>query len=245
MEIIKGKTALVTGASKRIGREISLELARAGVNVIIHYNHSVDEAKILCQELINLGVKAWVIKANFDIPLEYETLIERAIDLSNDLEFLINSASTFPVDDLKTLKLESLVSNLQVNAWAPFVLCQKFSEQVSKGKIVNLLDSRITGFDWTHVGYILSKHLLTVLTEMMAIKYAPKILVNAVAPGLILPPPGKPMSYLEERVNPVPLHRHGQPQDIAEAVLYLLGAAFITGNIIYVDGGRHIKELHG
>ena len=77
---------------------------------------------------------------------------------------------------------------------------------------------------------------------MIALKYAPKITVNGIAPGLILPPPGKPQSYIEEKVNTVPLKRHGGPSDIAQAVMYLLNTTFITGNVIYVDGGRHLKE---
>ena len=244
-ECLKGKTAIVTGASKRIGRAISLELARAGVNVIIHFNRSKDEAEKLCNELIDTGVRAWTLKANFDNPLEYGTLIDRAFDLSNNIDFLINSASIFPTEDLTTVTLESIVANLQVNAWAPFVLCRKFSERVGEGKIINFLDSRTVGYDWTHVGYILSKHILTVLTEMIAIKYAPNITVNGIAPGLILPPPGRPESYLDERVNTVPLKRHGDPRDIAEAVIYLLNASFITGNIIYIDGGRHLGGAGG
>lgn len=245
MKSIKGKTALVTGGTKRVGREISLELARAGVNVIIHYNRSEDEAKSFCKELINLGVNAWTLQANFENPFEYETLMDRAFDLTNDLAFLINNASVFPVESLKTITFENLVSNIQVNAWVPYILCKKFSERVNEGKIVNLLDSRTEDFDWHHVGYILSKQLLTALTRALALEYAPTISVNGIAPGLILPPPGLAQSYLDEKVDTVPLKRHGEPFDVAEAVIYLLQATFITGNIIYIDGGRHLGERCG
>ena len=242
MESLRGKTALVTGASKRIGREISLELARAGINVVVHYNHSQAAASELCDELINLGVKSWPLQASFDLRPEYETLIDRAFDIGGQLDFLINNASIFPEDNLETLDFESLMNNIQINAWAPFILSKNFNERVTEGKIINLLDSRTDSFDLSHVGYILSKHVLTALTKMMTLQYAPKITVNAIAPGLILPPPGKPQSYLEERVNTVPLKRHGGPEDIAQAVIYLLKTNFITGNVIYIDGGRHLKE---
>ena len=242
LEDLRGKTALVTGASKRIGREISLELARAGVNVVIHYNQSEEAARKLCDELEDLGVKAWTLQASFDERSEYETLIDRTFDFNGSLDFLVNNASIFPEDNLKILNFDGLINNMQINAWAPFVLCQNFSERVTEGKIVNLLDSRTDSYDWTHVGYILSKHVLTALTKMIALKYAPKITVNGIAPGLILAPPGHPESYLDERVNTVPLKRHGGPQDIAQAVMFLLSTTFITGNIIYVDGGRHLKE---
>lgn len=239
---LKGKTALVTGASKRIGREISLLLAGAGVNVIVHYNQSELEANKLCEELTSLSILAWPIKANFEIESEYETLIERAFNLAGKIDFLINSASIFPEEDLETVTFDSLIRNMKVNAWVPFVLCKKFKERVTEGKIVNLLDSRIKDQDWNHVGYMWSKHVLTSMNRMLALKYAPQITVNGIAPGLILPPPGRPVSYLEKKVNTVPLKRHGDPLDIAEAVIYLLQSKFITGNIIFVDGGRHLKE---
>ena len=245
MEYLKNKTALVTGASKRIGREISIQLAHSGYNVIIHYNQSVDDAKKLCNELIAIGVKAWIMQASFDNPKEYETLIERAFSISPEFSILINNASTFKAEDLKNLHFESIVSSMQINAWAPFALCRQFSEIVPEGKIVNLLDSRTTGFDWNHVGYILSKHMLTILTQMMAIKYAPNITINGIAPGLILPPNGQTLSYLDQKVNSIPLKRHGEPFDIAQAVIYLINAKFVTGSIIYVDGGQHLEEING
>lgn len=240
---IRGRTALVTGAAKRIGREISLLLAREGANVIVHYKRSQTEAESLCGELTKLGVNAWSLKADFSVPSEYESLIDRSLELSSgQLDILINNASIFPKEDLETLSFNSMVQNLEINAWVPFLLSRKFAERVGSGKIVNLLDSRTIGYDWNHVGYILSKHVLTVLTEMTALAFAPKISVNGVAPGLILPPPGEPESYLDKMVNTVPLRRHGEPFDVAQAVLYLLKASFVTGNVIYVDGGRHLKE---
>lgn len=243
-ESLKGKTALVTGASKRIGREISLQLARAGVNVIVHYNQSEDQAFKLCHEIAHFNVQSWPLKANFEILSEYETLMDRAINLAGKIDFLINSASVFPFENLNTATFESMITSFQINAWVPFVLSKKFYEHAGEGKIINLLDSRIKGQDWNHVGYILSKHSLRVLTEMLALKYAPKLSVNGVAPGIILPPPGQSEKYLEEMASTVPLKRHGDPCDIAEAVLYLLKSKFVTGNIIYIDGGQHLKEYN-
>lgn len=114
---LKGKTALVTGAAKRIGREIALHLARAGVNVIVHYNQSEDQAVELCHELAQLNVQSWPLKANFEIQSEYETLVDRAINLAGQIDFLINSASVFPSENLNTVTFESVVSNFQINAW--------------------------------------------------------------------------------------------------------------------------------
>ena len=243
---IRGKTALITGASKRIGRAIALALASKGVDIIVHYNSSGNEAAELAKEIKKLGVKSWIVRADFRSPDEYETLMARSIELTGSLDFLVNSASTFAPSKFEDLDFADLTSAIEINAWAPFVLGRSFADKVDKGKIVNLLDTRITGYDWNHVGYILSKELLHAFTKMMALKFAPNIAVNAVAPGLILPPPGEDMAYLEKMSGNLPLKRHGDPQDIAEAVLFLLESDFITGQVIYVDGGRHIRESsHG
>ena len=241
-DALKGKTALITGAAKRIGRETALTLADRGINVVIHFNRSDGEARHLTTELQQKGVKAWTIQADFRLVDEYQTLIERAREMAGGLDILINNASIFPMETLADLSWSSLSANIEVNAWVPFALSRAFAQQVGRGQIVNLHDSRLKGYDWTHVGYILSKHVLAAMTGMMALEFAPHITVNAVAPGLILPPPGKDESYIQNLVHTVPLQRHGGPQDIADAVAFLIESNFITGNVIYVDGGRHLHE---
>jgi NAD(P)-dependent dehydrogenase (short-subunit alcohol dehydrogenase family) len=159
---------------------------------------------------------------------------------------LVNSASIFPESHLDDLKLNDIVSPFEVNAWVPFLLGREFAKRVGHGKIMNLLDTRIIGIDWNHIGYILSKRMLADLTNIMALKFAPDVTVNAVAPGLIIPPPGKDEAYLDKLAESLPLKRHGDPQDVADAVLFLLKSEFITGQVIYVDGGRHVREhAHG
>ena len=184
---LKGRTALVTGAGKRIGREISLALAEEGVNVIAHYSSSEKEAEELRALVIAKGVKYWLVKADFD-KKEYEGLIEKVARETGGVDILVNNASVFPLSTLDEITLEGLSSNIRVNAWAPFVLTRDLSRIMKKGRVVNLMDSRTKGYDWNHVEYILSKHLLAELTKMTAIKYAPDVVVNGVNPGLILPP---------------------------------------------------------
>jgi pteridine reductase len=239
---LKGQTALLTGAAKRIGRETALTLAGLGINVVVHFNRSEAEARELAAELQQKGVKAWTIQADFRRPDEYQTLMERARQMAGSLEILVNNASIFPLEKLNDLTWSGLSANTEVNAWVPFVLSRAFAQAASRGKIINLHDSRLKGYDWTHVGYILSKHVLAAMTRMMALEFAPNIIVNAVAPGLILPPPGKDESYLQGLIETVPLQRHGGPQDIADAIAFLIRSNFITGQVIYVDGGRHLHE---
>lgn len=239
----EGMTALITGAAKRIGREIAIALAEQGANIVVHCRHSVEEAEELCSQLFAHQVMCWPMKADFENAGEYETLIERSLHQCGSLDILINSASMFFPSTLHDLNFESLAKSMEVNAWAPFVLIRDFARMVGEGKVINLLDTRITGYDWSHVGYILSKHCLSILTRMAAVEFAPHISVNAIAPGLILPPPGRDESYLERLAGQVPLRRHGKPSDVAEAVLFFLKSDFVTGQVIYIDGGRHLKEL--
>ena len=170
--------------------------------------------------------------------------MDKAISLATTIDILVNSASIFTPSTISTLAYEDAIANFRINAWAPFVLSRSFAAQAKSGAIVNLLDSRISGYDWNHAGYIFSKHVLAEMTRMMALDFAPHITVNAVAPGLVLPPPGETLDYLTRLQGTVPLKRHGDEQDVAEAVAFLVSSTFITGQVVYVDGGRHLKEYH-
>jgi len=239
---IRGKTALITGAARRIGRAIALAFADEGANVVIHYSTSEEAAGELAREIERRGARSWTVRADFADAEETASLIRRSVEVAGPIDVLVNNASIFPLERLEDLTFEGLVTNMRVNAWAPFVLSREFKREIGRGKIINLHDSRLLGFDWAHVGYILSKHVLAVLTKMTAVAYAPDITVNAVAPGLILPPAGKDESYLERLASSVPLKRHGDAADVADAVVFLAKSDFITGEVIYVDGGRHLKE---
>lgn len=239
---LEGKTALVTGAGKRIGRAIALAIGDEGGNVICHYRDSSEEAKEVAAALAEKNVRSWLLKADFEKPEEYSTLVKRAVDSAGRLDILVNNASIFDKDTLKDFTLESLKRHIEVNAWVPLTLIREFARLSGRGKVVNLIDARVKGYDWAHVAYILSKHVLNELTKMSAIEYAPDITVNGVSPGLILPPPGVEHGYIDRLTGTVPLKRHGSPEDIASAVVYILKSDFLTGTIIDVDGGRHLIE---
>lgn len=237
---LAGQTALVTGAARRIGRAIALSLAEQQVNVVIHYRQSASPAESLRQELVTRGVQAFCVKAAFDNPEDADSLLDRARAEAGPIQILINSASEFHPEPLDAMSHESLTHNITVNAWAPFALTRAFARQVTRGKVINFIDAEIAGYNLTRASYILSKHLLATLTNMTALQYAPGITVNAVAPGLILPPEGKDDSYLDRLAQSLPLRRHGGLADITRTVLFLLESDFVTGHLIYVDGGRHL-----
>ena len=239
----RGKTAIVTGAARRIGRAVSTALGAEGVNVVIHDHRSLHgECENLCDELERAGVGSWIVSADFEKPGDYRSFIERALKVAGNLDILVNNAAVFEGDTLKDGEFSSLIRHMQINAWAPLVLTRDFARLAGRGKIINLLDTRVIGYDWKHVSYILSKHALHLLTKMTALEFAPRIAVNAVAPGLILPPPGKDLKYLRQLAKTVPLRKHGGTRDIVDTVLFLLKSDFITGQVVHVDGGRHLME---
>ncbi len=238
---LQGRTALITGAGKRIGRALAIALAEEGVQIVAHDRKALEEeTNRVCSEVNECGARSWKVLADLEHPEEYGDLIERAFHAAGTVDILINNASIFMPGDLADLAFDELTRQIRVNAWAPFVLSREFSKRVQHGKILNLLDTRIAGHERAHAAYLLSKKMLAELTKMCALEFAPRVSVNGIAPGAILPPAGKGQEYLEQLARDLPLKRHGGPQDIADAALYLLGSEFVTGQVLYVDGGKHL-----
>jgi NAD(P)-dependent dehydrogenase (short-subunit alcohol dehydrogenase family) len=234
-------TALVTGAARRIGRATALALARDGIQVVIHYRYSKDEAQDLAENIESLGVRSWVVEADLSQREQVTKVIERAKRLAGSIDILINNASIFPISRLMDFTGADLDLNLQVNAFAPLVLSRDFAKGTKDGVIINFLDSRITDYDAEHVAYHLSKRALFSLTRMLALELAPRIRVNAVAPGLILPPTDADSNYLERMKTSNPLEQIGELDQITDTVKFLISNRFVTGQVIFVDGGRHLK----
>ncbi len=239
---LKGKTALVTGAAKRIGREIALSLADRGVNVVVHYRGSAEEAEDVARRCRDLGVNSVTVKADLEDRDELDNLIERATDAAGNIDILVNNASVFPEGRLETIDYDDLAHNISVNAWAPFVLSRKLSEHTEEAHIVNILDNSVNKYDWQHFAYHASKYLFALFTKECALAFAPGIKVNGVAPGLILPPEGEGQDYIDKLKGRVPMKKAGRAGDVAEAVIYLASSEYITGQVINIDGGRHLGE---
>jgi pteridine reductase len=227
-----GKTALVTGAAKRLGRSMALALADQGVQVVVHYNASQAEAGQLLEEIQQHHGTACLVQADLSQPRQVESLLDKARTLAGPIDILINNASVFKEQTLWQATETSLQANMQIHAYAPLVLARSLATQDRPGHIVNLLDSRVQDYDQQHLPYHLSKRALLSLTRILALELAPKITVNAIAPGLILPPEGQDDQYLERLAHTNPLQRHGHPQDIVAAMLFLLQSEFMTGQII-------------
>jgi hypothetical protein len=239
---IAGQTALVTGAAKRLGRAIAERLADEGVHVVLHHHTSRDEAEEAAAAVAMKGVRAWTLAADLELPVEAERLVDRAWQRSGGFSILVNSASIFEKGPLAATSYQSFFRHLNINAWAPLSLTLAFARKAPAGQVVNLLDARVGGYNFTHAAYFLSKRALEYLTRHLALELAPRFRVNAVAPGLILPPEGEGPDYLNRLADTVPLQTHGEPEDVAEAVVYLLRGGFVTGQTLFVDGGRHLRD---
>lgn len=243
-----GRTALITGGARRLGRAAAMALAARGVRLVIHYNKSSADALSLVEGLHDYGVEAWAIQADLKETLDVERLLDRAVSAAGTpVDILVNNASSFPERKLGVSGPEEILESVGVHALAPMLLARHFAAQEDFGLehgrpcIVNMLDTRITCYDHQHVPYHLGKRLLFDLTKIMALEYAPRIRVNGIAPGLILPPEGQDEEYLERLAASNPLQDHGDPKDVADALVYLVLAEFVTGQILYIDGGRHLR----
>ncbi len=242
MEARSRQIMLVTGGAKRLGRGIAVEGARRGFDVAIHYRSSAAAADRLAEEIRQIGVKSVTIRGDLADPTVPKGILETARRKLGKVSLLVNSASIFRSSGLMDFSMEELDEEIRVNAFSPLLLCREIAAQDAPGAIVNLLDSRMNSYDDTHVAYHLSKRMLYDLTRMLAIELAPQIRVNAVAPGLILPPDGADADYLETHKTENPLGRHGSVDEIARAVFYLATSPFVTGQTIFVDGGRHLNS---
>lgn len=241
MTDLTGKIALVTGGAKRLGAAIARRLAGEGAGIAVHYNTAEADAQEIVASIEADGLPAWSFQADLSDRTVATALFDAVWEKAGRVDCLINSASIFPEGSLDDLSVDALLPNLEVNALAPFVLSREMAARGGGGTVVNLLDTRITDYDKTHVPYHLSKRMLFSLTRMMAVEYAPTLRVNAVAPGLVLPPAGKDEEYLAELAHTNPLEAYGCADDVADAVTFLLRSDFITGQTIFVDGGRHLR----
>lgn len=239
MNGLQGKTILITGAARRVGRLFALACGRAGANVILHHRHSPAEAEALRDEIASLGHQAWVLVADFSHPESVSQLIDQACALS-PLYGLVNSAAIFEPLSMQETSLDDWNRHLAINLTAPFLMSQAFAKHVKDGRIVNILDWRALRPGADHFPYTITKSALAAMTKSLAAALAPTITVNGLALGAILPPADSP-SAGEKTIEAVPAKRWSEASEVEEALLFLLaGPAYITGEIIHLDGGRHL-----
>jgi NAD(P)-dependent dehydrogenase (short-subunit alcohol dehydrogenase family) len=237
------KSVLVTGAAKRLGRAIALDLGAHGWSVAVHYNNSQAEAEETVAMLHERHVHAVAINADLAMEDDTERLIARAREAVGPLTALVNNASVFESDTIATMTRASWDKHIETNLRAPVVLARDFAEQVpegAEGAIVNLLDQRLLKPTPQFLSYGVSRAGLYWLTVTLAQALAPRIRVNAVAPGPTLRNERQNEAHFKRQQASTILGHGATPDDVASAARYLLEARAVTGQMIAVDGGQHL-----
>lgn len=240
-----GKAALVTGAAIRLGRSMALELAGRGFHIALHYLSSEQEARAAAEEIRSLGVSCALFQADLADTDQTEELWRRALAEFPDLELVVNSVSVFKPGNLRDLEAARLGRDLTINLVAPLLLARGLARDSGRGQVVNILDQRIDTLEPGYFSYTLTKAALRDATLMAARELGPEVRVNGIAPGPVLAPVDKTVHHLLTRSRNLPLARHGKTADINLALTYLLDADYVTGQILYVDGGGHLGERDG
>lgn len=232
--------ALVTGGARRIGRAVCLKLASAGFDVAIHHHASGDDAEALVDEIAGLGRRAVALKADLRDEAAVRELIPQAVAALGPVTALVNNASVFEDDRVGGLSRESWDRHIETNLRAPIVLAEAFAAQDGEGAIVNLLDQKVLKPDPRFFSYSLSRNGLWWATRTLAQALAPRIRVNGVGPGPTLPSIHQTDEEFAAEAEGTLLRRSGDPEAVADAVLWLIDAALVTGQMIAVDGGQHL-----
>jgi NAD(P)-dependent dehydrogenase (short-subunit alcohol dehydrogenase family) len=239
------KVVLITGAAKRIGAAIARELAAQGWALALHCHHSRDEAEALAQELIGQGAKAEVFVADLQDEAQVLSLLPAVLKHFGAVHALVNNASAFEYDDAATFSTARAQQLYATNAIAPVLLARELAHHLPKdaqGCVVNLLDQKLWNPNPDYLSYTLTKAALQAATVALALALAPRVRVCGVAPGVTLPSSDAALEggAFSKAHGMTPLHKSSEPQDIAQAVRYLLEARAVTGHTLLVDGGQHL-----
>ncbi|HKT47358.1 MAG TPA: SDR family oxidoreductase [Candidatus Acidoferrales bacterium] len=240
-ETLQGKVALVTGAGKRIGHALALRLAREGADVAVHFGGSQQEAEKTVDEIRALGRRAMAVRAELRSVPQIREMFAKVAKEFGRLDVLVNSAANFLQTEFAETTEEVWDSALETNLKGVFFCCQAAAPELkkSRGVIVNFAD--LGGIlAWTEfIPHCAAKAGVVMLTKALAKELAPEVRVNAIAPGTITMPGDAP-EIEAEFVRRAPLKRSGRTEDVADAVMYLIGARFVTGHVLVLDGGRSL-----
>jgi pteridine reductase len=241
---LAGQVALVTGAGKRLGRAVALRLAAEGADVAVHYGKSAAEAREVVGEIEKMGRRAAAFSAELTNVPEIQKLVAGSVAHFGQLDILINCAANFLQTKFGETSEASWDASLDTNLKAPFFCAQAAAPHLAKsghGAIVNFAD--IGGLlGWrAFLPHSVSKAGVILMTRILAKELAPKVRVNAIAPGTITMP-GDPPEWQRDFIRRAPLQRTGTPEHIADAMMFLIGAEFVTGHVLVVDGGRTLGD---
>ena len=237
------KTALITGAAKRIGKAIARGMAVDGWRVVLHYGNSHEEAESLARLICDDGGDAITLQADLCDEEQTGGLVPRASKMVGPISCLINNASLFEEDTAETASRESWDAHMQINLRSPFVLIQALRDQLPEGiegNVINIVDQRVRNLTPHFLSYTLSKAGLWTLTQTLALSLAPHIRVNAIGPGPVLANARQTEEAFIKQWSSLPLSRSVTPHEIVDAIRFIIDAPSMTGQLIALDGGQHL-----
>lgn len=244
------RAALITGAARRIGRAIALDLASHGWDIAVHHRTAGDEAQQLVALILRRGRRAVALQADLAEEAQAASLVAQAAERLGPISLLVNNAAIFERDEPLTADAASWQRHMAINLRAPLVLTQGLLGQLPAGdpqsapaNIVNLIDQRVLNLTPHYTSYSVSKAGLWALTRHLALGLAPRVRVNAIGPGIVLAPPGAPKDSLDAMRRAMPLQRGASPDEVCAAVRFILATPSLTGQMITLDGGQHLGWL--
>ena len=239
---LRGSAALVTGGAHRLGRAIALALGRSGTSVVIHYHRSADQARTIVEELIGFGVEATSVAGDLAVVADVERVVDQAVACWGRLNLLVNNAGIWGSTPIGTVTQERWDELIATNTRSAFFAAQRAAPalRAARGAIVNIADVGALRPWRNHTPYLVSKGAVITLTEALAKDLAPEVRVNAIAPGPVLLPDDWTPAQAENAARTVLLRRIGSPDDVAQAVIYLAQAEYVTGVVLPVDGGNRL-----
>ncbi|MGO1602420.1 MAG: SDR family NAD(P)-dependent oxidoreductase [Halomonas sp.] len=238
------QAALVTGGATRLGRCFSEALADAGFDIALHVNRSREEAEEVANSIRAKGRACEIFHCDFlseDLSEELRSLIKVAKQRFPGLNLLLNSASAYEPAPIAKTELAMLETQFRVNMFTPLLLTRHFAETVQEGQVINIIDNKVAYHQYPYAAYLLSKKSLAEMTRMAALEFAPRIRINGLAPGVVLPASQRTSDYVQWRIEGIPLKQQGEPAHLVQALYYLLDNTFVAGQILFVDGGESIN----
>lgn len=238
------QAALITGGATRLGRYFSEALADAGYDIALHVNRSRAEAEDVACVIRAKGRQCELFPCDFlsdSASEELSALVRSAKQCFPGLCLLLNNASAYEPASIATTELATLETQFRVNLFAPLLLIRHFAESVQAGQVVNIIDNKVAYHQYPYAAYLLSKKGLAEMTRMAALEFAPRLRINGLAPGVVLPASRRTSDYIDWRLDGIPVKQQGTPNHLVQALHYLLNNDFVAGQILFVDGGESIN----
>jgi NAD(P)-dependent dehydrogenase (short-subunit alcohol dehydrogenase family) len=231
---------LVTGAAKRIGREVALHLSKEGYQIALHYHHSKSEAMATAQAIYKIGGRCELFCCDLADEEQTLKLLPQVSKAFAHLNLLINSASIFIPNQFGAIDLTLFKTHWNINFKAPYILTCEFARLVKSGQVINFVDTNVIKYKTRYADYLMTKKALLEFTKMAAVQWGPRLRVNGISPGMILPPVNNQPDDRLKRARQIPLQRTGKPSHILQSVQFLLENDYLTGQIIANDGGESL-----